>query len=88
MMIDQNKIMTDDQRATVFLTTIYYKPRKYHHFKNDTRKRLQKLCPSCSKNKWVYQFGKNIGRYDGLQGFCKMCHAAATKRSKYRIYDK
>jgi len=73
----------EDQRAIAFLTTVQYRPRKYHHFQNDSRKRLQKLCPSCGKIKGVYAFGKNISRFDGLQGFCKMCQAAASKRSHH-----
>lgn len=37
-------------------------------------------CPSCDKDLPISSFGKNRSRKDGLQTYCRTCHAARQKQ--------
>lgn len=43
---------------------------------------LEKYCPKCKTTKPVSEFYKNHTRKDGLAGWCKKCHIAATSTHK------
>ena len=38
-----------------------------------------KRCPSCGETKHAADFGISSTRYDGLQGWCRVCRAAKAK---------
>jgi len=43
-----------------------------------------KHCPKCGEDKPQGEFGKNRGRSDGLQPYCRGCSAAANRARRER----
>jgi Recombination endonuclease VII len=41
--------------------------------------KTDKLCPKCKETKPVSEFYSDSARYDGLKGWCKLCHNSCTK---------
>lgn len=45
-----------------------------------------KYCPKCKEVKPVEEFGKNRAEKTGLTAYCKLCHNAAGRETKQRLY--
>lgn len=46
-----------------------------------------KLCSRCGQQKLLKEFGKNKRKQDGLQAYCKVCAAIASKNSRQKKID-
>lgn len=43
-----------------------------------------KICPRCTEEKRVGEFGKNASRSDGLSHYCRLCHRRAVAENRAR----
>lgn len=50
----------------------------------DWSTRAEKFCPSCKQILPVAEFGKNRSAYDGLTGYCRVCHRRVTRENKIK----
>lgn len=66
----------------------------YPPFGDDFRRKYSarmKTCPDCKEEKLPEEFGKNAGRNDGLQTYCKECNkirrGTVPNSTRRRNYD-